>query len=923
MKKLLSVLAVLTLSVLFVLSAFAAEGKTVYVADGGTGDGTSAESPLGNLDAAFSALDGKGGTVVLVGNVTRGGTTIPEQSGDLTITSINGAKLIVAARTTIEKNTNDNVFYFDMPLEVTATSAQSLEGRFNSVVFTENFSVECSGGTNSSFSYYGGYIFPSTNEAAVTELPYSITVNAGTFRRFEGGSIRSSGSIVGSIAAPLTVTINGGTFGAEGEYDALAPNKIFNGFNFAGMNILADGGTLTINGGTFNVPVYVAGHLGQTGQGGAKNSTLTMSDKKYYAIDGDISVNINGGVFNGGAVAATYVEAGYTFLVRGNYTVNVNGGTFKTGTVFDATQVKAYAGEDKKATITIKDGVENVTAKRFDTVNGTDMTGTFTEPLRVAFIGDSITEGHSSSDRVLNSYSARYLENALAAGEDVIVCNFGISSAGMQPGKNYYTPDMLSTVISLNECDADIFVFALGTNDSDYSGRSTGAALEFYDRYKALIKEHGDRPDTDRVYVTSIMPRDYRNPTTGALVSDSSRQTTLRGITVARQLQKQIAEDLAADEPNKYFFLDFYAMCFDMMTTGTHYKDSVHPNDAGYIVMGEKVYNAIHKNELTNDSFYLTDVYVSDNGTPYGTGTENDPISLLEYAFDRLAPTATVHILDTISFGGHINTPRGMEKLTIVGETEGATFNLTSTGGVSFTIGSNLKLDNFALVSASNDITIMANYNDVEITDTVTTSGTVRFYAGHNVWYERAESDLTEIVHFATAEWVSSDRDVTITLNGGDYTVFLGGNRRTAKNSPYGTYSGNMVINIGEGVTINEPTVSALSGANYLTGTITANINGWGAAPIREYTYEANVATDKFSPSNNNGKITLNVADTVTADRIVMGDFNGDNQLNIQDVLFSLRALLNHTDLDTENHYFQVEKFSILNVVHLLKQTVK
>jgi len=916
MKKLLSVLAVLTLSVLFVLSAFAAEGKTVYVCDGGTGDGTSAESPLGNLDTAFSALDGKGGTVVLVGDVTRGGTTIPEQSGDLTITSINGAKLIVAARTTIEKNTNDNVFYFDMPLEVTAASAQSFEGRFNSVVFTENFSVECSGGANSSFSYYGGYIYPSTNEAAVTELPYSITVNAGTFRRFEGGSIRSSGSIVGSIAAPLTVTINGGTFGAEGEYDALAPNKTFNGFNFAGMNILADGGTLTINGGTFNVPVYVAGHLGQTGQGGAKNSTLTMSDKKYYAIDGDISVNINGGVFNGGAVAATYVEAGYTFLVRGNYTVNVNGGTFKAGTVFDATQVKAYAGEDKKATLTVAEGVENITAQRFDVVNGEAVE--YTEPTRVAFIGDSITEGHSASDRVMTSYPARYLENALAAGEDVIVCNFGISSAGMQPGKNYYTPDMLSTVISLYECDADIYVFALGVNDADYCGKSNGALAEYYNRYKTLIEEHAARPDADHIYVCSIVP-----------FTSSTAEKRLRAFALTRGAQKLLVEELNEQAPGKFTYLDLYSLLYDTIAvdSAAFLKDGIHPNDYGYSIYGKVIYDALSGGICEKENFYMDDVYVSANGKRLATGTADDPFSYLEYAIAKCSDNATIHILDKISFAGNVHTPIDVEHLTIVGDVEGATFDLANdSAGLLLIAGSDLKLDNLFLTQESrgdaSDLSIYGNYHNIEITETFTNVGTLRFCAGYIARAERSEVDLITEMYFDTEETLSASNDVTVTINGGNYTVFLGGNRRFANNAPFGTYSGNMTLNVGAGVTVNEPTVSALNGANYLTGTITANINGWGTAPLRENTTERMPAAN-FDVSRNTGKIIMNVAEGIQAERIITGDFNGDNQLNIQDVLFSLRALLNHTDLDTENHYFQVEKFSILNVIHLLKQTVK
>lgn len=927
MKKLLTVLTMLTLATLLVFSAFAAEGKTVYVCDGGTGDGSSANAPLGSFANAVSALQGNGGTIVLVGDTTRGGVTIPDQSGDLTVTAINGAVMKISGRTTIAKNINDNVYTFDMPIEITANAATSFECNFNSVVFTENFTVACTGGDSSNFSFYGGAIHPATNEAAVTELPYSITVKGGTFTRFLGGNLRSvnasslgSATVLGSIAAPLTVTITGGTFGTPGDYsNALAPNKAFEAFNFSGMNILADGGTLNISGGTFHFPIYLSGRLDNVSAKASLDSALTASDKKYYANDGDIAVNISGGTFNGGAVVASYVQAGYTQLLRGNYTVTVTGGTFAEGTVFDATQVKAYDGENKKATITIADGVENISVKRFDVVNGENKT--YEEPLRVAFIGDSITEGHSSSNWVTNSYSARYLENALAAGGDVIVSNFGMSSGGIRPMAVYYYPATVAYPISLYESGADVFIFALGTNDGDYTGRSSGAAQEFYDRYKALIKEHGDRPETDRVYVTSLIPRDYRNPSSGALVNDSGRQTTLRCITVARQLQKQITEDLAKDEPEKYFFLDLYAMLFDMMTTGTDYKDSVHPNDAGYIIMGEKVYNAIHNNELTNDAFYLTDVYVSDNGTPYGKGTKEDPISHLEYAFDRLAPTATVHILDTLTFGGHINTPRGMEKLTIVGEAEGATFNLTLNAGISFTVGSDLKLDNLALVSASNDITIMANYHDVEITETVTTGGTVRFYAGHNVWNDRAESDLSTVMHFATAECVSSDEDVTITLNSGDYTVFSGGNRLVASNSPYGTYSGNMTINIGAGVTINEKTASAICGANYLTGTVTANINSWGEAPIRETTVE--LLNPNYDITKNTGKVTLNIADTVTAERIITGDFNEDGRLSVADVITALKCMLNNEISNAKTHFYGVTELSLRHVIHLIRQCIK
>ena len=934
MKKILSVLAICMLIAALSLSALAAEGKTVYVADGGTGDGATADAPLGNLATALAALDGKGGTIVLVGNVTRGGTTIPEQSGNLTITSVNGAKLLVSGRTTIAKNTNDNTFIFDMPLEVTANAAVSFEGRFNSVEFTKNFAVECTGGASSSFSYYGGFIYPSTNEDAITELPYSITVYNGTFRRFEGGSIRNvntttsgSSTVLGSVAAHLTVNIHGGTFGNEGEYDALAPNKTFNAFNFSGMNILADGGTLNIIDGTFYAPIYLAGQYGHVSAAASQSSALTASDRKYYANDGDITVNISGGTFLGGAVAASYVQAGYTQLLRGNYTVSVTGGTFAEGTVFDATQVKAYDGEDKKATITIAKGIENITPKRFDTVNGVETNEK--DPLRVAFIGDSITEGHSSSNWMSNSYPAKYLENALANTEDVIIANFGVSNGGMRPMAVRYYPAMLAYPLSLYECGADIFVFALGINDAGYTGSSSGSLAEYYNRYKALIEAHGNTTETDHVYVTSVLP-----------LTSSTPQNRLRAFSLVRPTQKQIVTDLNAEYPGKYTFIDLYSLLWDEFVAAPgkdqFFHDGIHPTDTGYTTYGKVLYDAIKNKEYQDDSFFMTDIYVSDNGKKLATGTYDDPISSLEYAIAKCADTATIHIKDTITFSGHLHTPRGMQKLTIVGETAGATLHLTLDGGVSFVIGSDLKLDNVVLSHVKNDITISGNYNNVEITETVSTppyvadtdtntetvSNIVRFYAGRVAWTERSLVDLTTVEHFASEEDVSSDKDVTVTLNGGDYTVFVGGNRFANYSAPIGTYSGNMTINIGAGATINEPTATALCGVNYLTGTITANINGWGEAPIREHSAEVGKHKN-FDFGKNTGTITMNIAESVAKTPLLIGDFNEDGTFSMADVLSALKEMLSGKKPDASSHYYGASNFSTRHILSMLKQLAK
>ena len=159
-KTLLFILSLLICAVLCTAAAFAAE-QTVYVKDGGTGDGTSAASPLGTLNAAVSALGGKGGTIVACGDVTVNAiTTIPEQSGDFTLTSANGGRLLQGNRLQLGKNTNDNTFTFDLPIVMTKTYPVFIFGGFNSVHFTDKC-VVTNNGANGRLHFMGGVLAAS------------------------------------------------------------------------------------------------------------------------------------------------------------------------------------------------------------------------------------------------------------------------------------------------------------------------------------------------------------------------------------------------------------------------------------------------------------------------------------------------------------------------------------------------------------------------------------------------------------------------------------------------------------------------------------------------------------------------------------------------------------------------------------------
>lgn len=882
----------------------------IYVQDGGSGTGQSADSPLGSLSAAVDALDGKGGSIVVCGKLSiRAKTTIPEQSSDLSIVAIDGGYISLSARLQFAKNANDNVITLDLPLDVSGNFACYIFGGFNSIVFGDRFAVTGSGGNSASLSFFGGIHAgeAASIEECTTELPYSITINNGVFLRFGGGNMRSNTDVyIGSIAAPVSITINGGTFGLAGSYsDALAANKTFEAFSVSGQSILADDASLTVSGGTFNTPVYISGRRGIMIGAAAEKSTLTASDKKYYAIDGDITVDITGGVFNGGALCAYYVDAGYTQLMRGDYTVMVGAGaSFAPGTVFDATQVKAYAGQNQRASITYPSSSDFVIS-RFDTVNGAPQS--YTDPIRVAFIGDSITEG-SGVNRMTESYPAQFLKNAVDAGKDVIVSNYGIAASGIMPSTNRYYPDLLAYRFAFEETDADYYVFALGTNDSNTAGASVGAMNKFYTDYKAFIQSFGDLPDTKKVFVTSVLLR------------KTESVYSIRGVSVIRPLQKQIAEELAAIEPDKYVFVDLYALTFDAAAAGTLLSDdNLHPAKSGYEIMGKALYDAIYSDICTVPDFEMTDIYLSDSGTPFGAGTKDNPISYLTVAFGKCAPNATTHILETFTFDTHVFTPLNREKLTIVGEGIDAVWHIGQVGSeMNMKAGSDLVIDNLTIDTT---VTLIGYYNNIELTDTCKAGEEWQFYAGYNVFASTEFADPASTAYFDTEESASSDKDCVITLNSGSFIYVIGGNRRYAAQAPFGTYSGNMILNIGGSASVSADKYTGVSGTNYLAGTVTANIDLWNADTLlRDYALPGTVTGVIYNPYKHTGKVTVNVADGVHVNRLVAGDFNGDNRITAMDALLALGYVVNGFDESKAEYFYGQDTISLRTVLWLLKK---
>ena len=923
-KKLLSILVIAM--ALVCLLAFSASAKDIYVKSGASGTGASASDPVGTISSATALLGDEGGTVYVIGKYAiTASFTIPEASGDITFKGVSGGSLSLSANVYGTVNTNDNVITFDLPVTVATDDDRYIIGRYNSITFGENFVVTSA--STGMLNFFGGTSAANGAEGAFeafTDLPYDIVVNAGTFNTFAGGNFRGNiSAMYGSISAPISITVNGGTFGVAGEYDNVSNNKAYHTFSVSGMSILADDATLTINGGTFNVPVYVQGRTGTIPATAAEFSLQNHLTSDYYAIDGDINVTITGGTFNGGMVGAYYTQAAYTQLLRGNYSVTVTGGTFKNGTKFDATQVKAYEGSDTKATITYS-GVSNITPVRFDVVNGKAVS--YEEPIRVVFIGDSITEGYAPSaagvDRLTQGYPAAFLKYCEENGKEVIVGNYGVSASGFLPSNGRFYGNLVTWNMVSEETDPDIVFFAMGTNDAQGSGGTNGALTKFEENFRYFITTMGSISTVDNVYITNAIFRKTSSP-----IADH------RASAVMRPTQERVANDLAAKD-SKYVFVDLFGLTRDAALSDELFKDDngkvnerLHPARAGLDLMGLCCYNAAFNGVYAPASYRLTDIYVSDSGRTYGAGTAADPIANIGYAFDLMERGAdvTLHVVGTSTWvgetdGGNAYVSVAPSKIIIVGEGEDAV--ITTPLANTFKIGTDVKIDNVTLKAGTSAVSIIGCYNNVEITDTVKTEGVWDFYAGYNVF---AAADPYTTATFDTVASASSDNDCVVKVNGGTYRNFCFGNGRFAGNAPFGTYSGTMTATIGGNAAVGSGDGVALlgiNGRNYLAGTINATVNTWNG-DVAEYSSLGTISGGiKYDGSKNKGDVNITLASGATGDIIVACDFTGDGEITVADLMLAIKYSVDGFDTAKTANYYGSALDTLMEVLVLAKKIV-
>jgi len=268
MKKLLFSFAItLTLCLLCLFSVSAAD-NVVYLADGGSGDGSSAAAPVATAAAAYAALGDNGGTIVICGKYTVGNTsvvTLPTHTGEVKITSVYG-----------DADYRDS----GAALHFNGTSFAA----FNGPTVFDDLNMTVAGNAAGIYMNFNDLYIGHGVEILKNGV-------AGYYMYVIGGANNKTGAPVLAAGETFTMEIY------SGKYHTMSPfsRSISNASHF---------GTATVTlGGDADVSAFCGGPLSTGAKGGtaiiniedsASVATFYLGGYNCGAMNGDVTVNIDG-----------------------------------------------------------------------------------------------------------------------------------------------------------------------------------------------------------------------------------------------------------------------------------------------------------------------------------------------------------------------------------------------------------------------------------------------------------------------------------------------------------------------------------------------------------------------------------------------------------------------------------------------------
>lgn len=851
----------------------------IYVKKDGQGDGLTPENPTNSIRTGFNLASADPIEIILVDDLLiSGGISCVAQAQDVTITSmdVDGdgvyPKLIIQSYMHFKNGgTNNTITFENIEICSDRNTNVPLIFDFNNFVMGEGVSCTLSGNYDANYPIiYAGFnesAGADTAQGKTNAYNTEITIKSGTWAEVVGGSRRNALTYAfGNNNGNMTVNIEGGT--------------ILGNVSGTGSNFYTGEININVSGGSIGGNIYGVGDLGM--YGGA-------APYGEYGLKGDINIDITGGSV-AGDIYAKYPSTALACLIRGNVNVSIGNITLDDTLLVDLRSTVAYAGQTNASYLEYDESLEGYIATKYvDYVNGTATNAG--EPKRVAFVGDSITQGTGSSNRALYSAPANIQRMLDAQNADTyMVGNFGVGASGVLETAGYYYNDTLQYHLLMEEFEPEWVSFALGTNDCQTSGGSEGAALRFEELYYALIKGAADLPTVNKVYVNTPLVRlDY--------VSAWSRN-----VSVIEPAIRNVVAALNGAGVDATLIEMGAITSADILAGKILGKDNLHPGDAGYVLLAQYYYDAIFNGKVNvPDGYYLDTVYLSDNGTRTGDGTLASPLSDLPMAMARInkaggtivivdaytttpkteTNTTTVDGVETTTVTelfayADLATPKDITgTLTIKGNTTAAVFEWR---GKALNLGCDTVFDSITLKTAYDTPYINAHFNSVTFSNTFSTDKTgdydVTFVVGYYVNKDQSLVDTTATKQYDTAEGVSSNKDIVININGGTFAHILLLNRRFHASGPIGTYSGNMTVNFNGGKISGKSSESAMSSGalsmSYLAGSMTVNFNGTElATKFYAITRTATLTNISYDSAFNTGSLVINAPASLLDSNIV------------------------------------------------------
>lgn len=295
MKKIFILLSAVMCVMLLAFTATAAD-NVVYLAAGGTGDGSSADSPVGTLVNAFTAA-GEGGTIVLTSDLTIGSSTnLPDHTGTVTLTSVYGG---VDYRATN-----------DAALRYTASARLVLGGP----TVIDNFDIEIDQSANG-----GAVIAADFNDLKIgynVDISYNYTVSGTKMYVIAGPNNDATGNTLAE-GETCNIEIYSGYYEQVDAFSRSVANMSHNG---------------TVNmtlGGNAKARLCYLGAIGTNAKGGtAVLNLIEHSAATWLYLSGNNNAGMNGSVtvnVSDNATISNIDKYSDSYFTNGTKTINLYG----------------------------------------------------------------------------------------------------------------------------------------------------------------------------------------------------------------------------------------------------------------------------------------------------------------------------------------------------------------------------------------------------------------------------------------------------------------------------------------------------------------------------------------------------------------------------------------------------------------------